>query len=71
LRFPVFVDGENYSGTPSILSTPLLREQLMTGLAIDAATLHRAIFVPLGSTVGVVGLAGLEPATNGLAILRS
>src|ERR1700720_1628781 len=37
LRFPVFVDGENYSGTPSMFKTPLLREQLMTGFAAQAA----------------------------------
>jgi hypothetical protein len=52
LRFPVFVDGENYSGTPSMFTTPLLREPLMTGFAAQAATLRQAIFVPLGPTVG-------------------
>jgi hypothetical protein len=51
LRFPVFVDGANYSGRPSIFSTPLLREQLMKGFVAQAASLRRAIFVPLGSTV--------------------
>jgi hypothetical protein len=51
LRFPVFVDGENFSGMPSMFSTPLLREQLMTGFAAQAATLRQAIFVPLGPTV--------------------
>jgi hypothetical protein len=50
LRFPVFIDGENYSGTPSMFSTPLLSEQL-TGFVAQAATLRQAIFVPLGLTV--------------------
>lgn len=52
LRFPVFVDGENYSGKPSIFSTPLLQEQLMKGFGRQASKLHHAIFVPLGPTVG-------------------
>jgi hypothetical protein len=52
LRFPVFVDGKDYSSTPPLLTTPLLREQLMTGFAAQAATLRQAIFVPLGGTAG-------------------
>jgi hypothetical protein len=48
LRRPVFVDGENYSGSPPILSTPLLRHELITGFAADAANLRQAVFVPLG-----------------------
>jgi hypothetical protein len=52
LRFPVFVDGENYSGRPPILKTPLLQRQLMKGFAAQAARLPQAIFVPLGPTVG-------------------
>lgn len=51
LRFPVFVDGHNYSGTPSMFSTPLLREQL-TRFVAQAAKLRRAIFVPLGEKAG-------------------
>ncbi|WKG04629.1 hypothetical protein [Mycolicibacterium sp. HK-90] len=52
LRFPVFVDGKNYSGAPSMFTTPMLREQLLTGFATEAATIPKAIFVPLGPTVG-------------------
>jgi hypothetical protein len=52
LRYPVFVDGKNYSGAPSMVSTPLLREQLMTRFAAEATTLRQAIFVPLGPKVG-------------------
>lgn len=52
LRFPVFVDGRNYSGRPSMFKTPLLRKQLMKGFAAQAARLPQAIFVPLGPTVG-------------------
>lgn len=52
LRFPVFVDGKNYSGAPSMFSTPVLCEQLITGFAAQAAMIPKAIFVPLGPTVG-------------------
>jgi len=51
LRWPVFIDGMNYRGTTSMLTTPLLHELLMTGFAADAATLRKAVFVPLGSVV--------------------
>jgi hypothetical protein len=50
LRFPVFIDGKNYTGTPSMFTTPLLREQL-TDFAAQGATLRQAIFVPLGQSV--------------------
>lgn len=52
LQFPVFVDGSNYSGAPSIFATPCLLNQLRTGLAVKAAQLKHAIFVPLGPIVG-------------------
>jgi len=51
LRYPVFVDGENYTGAPSMLTTPLLRDQVMTGLAQELATLAGALVVPLGPKV--------------------
>lgn len=52
LCFPVFVDGKNYSGAPSMFTTPLLREHLMNGFARQATILREAIFVPLGPIVG-------------------
>ncbi|MPZ11463.1 MAG: hypothetical protein GEU89_14825 [Kiloniellaceae bacterium] len=51
LRYPVFVDGANYSGMPSILSTPLLRAHLMKWFAMEMHSLPNAIFVPLGPKV--------------------
>lgn len=54
LRFPVFVDGVNYSGAPSMFSTPLLRDQLTTGFLTQVRDLRQAVFVPLGPTVGRV-----------------
>lgn len=51
LRYPVFVDGKNYSGAPSILATPVLRDQLMTWLAEEMTMLPKALYVPLGPAV--------------------
>ena len=51
LRYPVFVDNENYSGTPSMLSTPLLGEQLLQWFASEMEALPNAVFVPLGPKV--------------------
>jgi hypothetical protein len=48
LRYPVYVDGENYSGSPKPLSHPLLREMIDTHLVGEAKALPKAIWVPLG-----------------------
>lgn len=60
LRCPVFVDGANYSGAPSLLATPPLRDQLDRGFAREIAALPEAVVVPLGPRVGeaVQALAG-------------
>lgn len=52
LRYPVFVAGENYSGAPSMLRVPMLRQQLETWLADEMRRLPNALFVPLGPKVG-------------------
>ena len=51
LRNPVFVAGENYNGTPSMVRHPLLRQQLIDGFGQDVKELHSAIYVPLGDKV--------------------
>ncbi|MBR0797973.1 hypothetical protein JQ615_21520 [Bradyrhizobium jicamae] len=51
LRYPVFVDGKNYSGNPSMISTPLLRSQLMQWFATEMTMFPKAVFVPLGPKV--------------------
>lgn len=51
LRYPVFVDGANYSGAPDMLRTPFLREQLLRWFAPEMERLQGAIFVPLGPKV--------------------
>ena len=52
LRYPVFVDGANYSGAPSMLRTPFLQEQLQTWFGEEMRRLPDALFVPLGPKVG-------------------
>lgn len=67
LRYPVFVDGKNYNGTPDMLATPVLRRQIETHLAEEAKILHHAIWLPLGpkAEAAVMHLArrgDLDPA---------
>lgn len=51
LTNPVFVDGENYNGTPSMIRHPLLQQQLIEGFGRDAQAFRSAVFVPLGDKV--------------------
>lgn len=51
LRNPVFIDRENYSGTPNMLRNPLLREHLLSYFGKDMQSLQNAVFVPLGDKV--------------------
>lgn len=48
LRYPVFVDGQNYNGTPDMLTTPVLRHMVETHLAEEAHLLPKALWLPLG-----------------------
>jgi hypothetical protein len=48
LRYPVFVNGQNYNGTPDMLRTPLLRRMVETHLAEEARMLPDALWLPLG-----------------------
>lgn len=51
LRYPVFVDGRNYSGVPGLLRVPLLLDQLTRWFGSELRALPEAIVVPLGPTV--------------------
>lgn len=51
LRYPVFVDGENWSGAPDMLRTGPMREWLETYTGPELAALSDAILVPLGPKV--------------------
>ncbi|KQQ44619.1 hypothetical protein ASF58_20830 [Methylobacterium sp. Leaf125] len=48
LRYPVFMNGANYTGAPSPTATPLLRTHLMKWFAEEMRALPNAVFVPLG-----------------------
>jgi hypothetical protein len=54
LRNPVFVDGENYNGTPNPKRNPLLREQLLSGFVRDANAIPQARIVALGAKVAEI-----------------
>lgn len=51
LRYPVFLDGQNYNGNPNITRNLLLREQLLRYFGEDAKAYPEAVFVPLGDKV--------------------
>lgn len=52
LRYPVFKSGKNYSGTPSMLSNPLLRKQVDSFLVPELSSLNdQTIYIPLGPKV--------------------
>ena len=58
LRYPVYLKGENYSGSPSMTATPLLQELLVRCLGEEVEALPHAVWVPLGpkATEGIVWL---------------
>lgn len=51
LRYPVFVDGRDWSGTPDIIRTAKLREWLLAWTGTELAQLKGCIIVPLGPKV--------------------
>lgn len=48
---PVFLNGENYNGTPNMTRHPLLRAQLLAHFAPMVERMPGAVFVPLGDKV--------------------
>ena len=48
LRYPVFANGQNYSGSPSLLATPFLCSITERWLAEEVAELADAWWIPLG-----------------------
>lgn len=57
LRYPVFLDGKDYSGTPSILANAWLSDMAWRWLAAEAEALREAWWVPLGKEPRSVLLA--------------
>lgn len=52
LRFPVFIEGKDYSGSsPSMTASPILRDQLMTWFREEMVALPNVLWVPLGDKV--------------------
>lgn len=51
LRHPIFVNGENYNGTPDMVRTPFLQRQLLEHFAHEAAQLANPVYIPLGPKV--------------------
>lgn len=52
LRYPVFLDGKNYSGrSPEMTRSAFLREHLMRHTAEELATVPDALVLPLGPAV--------------------
>lgn len=51
LRHPIFVDGKNYSGSPSPLRQAFLREQVLRWFAQEARQLPDALYIPMGASV--------------------
>lgn len=51
LRYPVFREGKNYSGAPSMVTHAGLRWQLDDHLAEEAEALRSAFWIPLGPKV--------------------
>lgn len=58
LRYPVYLNGKNYAGAPSMTATPALRDLLVRCLAEEARMLPDALWIPLGpkATEGVLWL---------------
>lgn len=51
LRYPVFVNGDDYRGTPDMTRHPLLHRQLLSGFVEEVRALPDAVFLGLGPTV--------------------
>lgn len=71
LRYPVYVDGQNYSGNPPIARHPLLASQVCTYLAEEARLLPNAVWIPLGPAptlaLGMLANQGVIQASRTLA----
>lgn len=55
LKFPVFINGKNYSGSsPNMLKNPLMLEMINRFFVDEIKLLKNALYIPLGSKVGQV-----------------
>ncbi|WP_151445816.1 hypothetical protein [Lacisediminimonas profundi] len=51
LRHPIFMDGENYNGTPNMTKNGFLRKQLLDHFGEEVRALGNAVYLPLGPKV--------------------
>ncbi len=51
LRYPVFLNGDDYRGTPDMTRDPLLRKHLLSGFVEEVQALPNAVFLGLGPAV--------------------
>jgi len=47
LKYPVMLNEKNYSGSPSMVTTPFLVSQLEKGFGSECSLLQEAIYIPL------------------------
>lgn len=73
LRYPVFVRGDDYRGTPDMTKHPVLRKYLLNHFVKDLIEIKDALFLPLGPQVQKVldslvaeGVIGLDRIVRGL-----
>lgn len=73
LRFPVFINNENYNGTPNMTKHPMLQKMLKEYFAKEVEMLSDAIYIPLGPSVtqalmwlGAQGLLDSSRVISGL-----
>jgi hypothetical protein len=68
LRYPVFVNGQNWSGQPDMLRVPEMRGWLECYTGTELESLRQALFVPLGPKVTAalehLSRAGIVDATR-------
>ena len=51
LRYPVFVDGQNWSGQPDMVRVASMRKWLESYTGLELSTMRQALLVPLGPKV--------------------
>lgn len=73
LPFPVFVDGKDYNGTPSMIKHPFLKQFLLEGCKTNLVGGTSHVYVPLGTKVsealgylGQLGLINSSQILNGM-----
>ena len=73
VRYPLFIDGANWSGSPNALATPEIRRWVETWTGSELAEIGNALLVPLGGAsasallhLASLGLVDREAILDGL-----